>query len=71
MLGGFTNNVSAMDQGSPYPGMMEPAPDFLTAQKPHEAQSRCCKAPTFRDGDHLICDRCRLVTKPVEAEVNC
>lgn len=60
--------VSKMDQMYPFTEMPEVSCDLAGDQNVHEAKSRCCKAPVFRDGDHLICNQCRLVTKPVEAQ---
>lgn len=61
-----TFSIVMMDQMYPYAEMPDVSCDFVGDQVPREAKSRCCSAPVFRDGDYLICNQCRLVTKPVE-----
>lgn len=64
----IANGASAMDQIYPFTEMPEVSGDFVGDQSASEAKSRCCKAPVFRDGDYLICNQCRLVTKLVETQ---
>ena len=28
--------------------------------------SKCCQAPTFKDGDHWVCEKCRMGAKQIQ-----